>query len=79
MEDKKINAVHYVAKYNHVWKNLRTGEMHGNSIALTGKEKITDFKEVYKPKDKIKDMMHENMDTGVNPKPIYSNYNLNKK
>lgn len=40
---------HYIAKYNRVWQNKKTGVLHGNSVTLNGNERITDYIEIPKP------------------------------
>lgn len=41
-------AKKYLAKYNKVWQNIKTGKIHGNELELKDSEKLTDYKEILK-------------------------------
>lgn len=46
----------YLAKWNKVWKNRRTGIIHGNKIKLKENENIMDYMEV-SPEKKLKNKL----------------------
>lgn len=41
--------VKYLAKYNKVWKNVKTEKIYGNELELKDDEKLSDYKQVSKP------------------------------
>jgi len=38
----------YLAKYNKVWQNIRSGGILGNKLTLNPGEKITDYRQIIK-------------------------------
>lgn len=78
MELKEKEKIKYLSKYNRVWQHIKTGEIKGSAIELSPNEKITDYKEVPKPKTKEKSIEKAEEVTATN-KIGFSNYNINKK
>lgn len=40
----------HLAKWNKVWRKIGTDKPLGNTLTLTGKEKISDYEQILKPK-----------------------------
>ena len=45
-----MKEVEYEAKYNQVWKNIKTGKVCGRKIKLQKGEKLSHFRQILNPK-----------------------------
>lgn len=75
--DNLTSKISYVAKYNKVWKNIKTKEVLGNSIELKENQKISDYEEIPKIKDISEKQKIDNINN-LSTKPNLG-YSLNKK